>query len=241
MPKIYESNILSNLGDMSGPHKLLYLALWEKANPIGIVEVNLAELGALAGDCRFHKSDLTALGNRIVQLDGGSRILIPTYLVTTVGRLSQSSRGQKRVFELIAKEWPGSSKENLGPFYDAWRAMGIEKIAPLTVDIYQGENMPLPKHVVDHRADVETARNVIKSGFSDSEIQNHFDDFCEVMYHHSIKQVTLSNCAKYRWNSGILLDNERAIQEAINNKKSSEKIIQAIRKAKNGLYPTILI
>lgn len=241
MPKIYESNILSNLGDMSGPHKLLYLALWEKANPIGIVEVNLAELGALAGDHRFHKSDLTALGKRVIQLDGGSRVLLPTYLATTVGRLSASSRGQKRVFELIAKEWPGASKENLAPFYDAWTAMEIVDLAPQTVEIYQGENMPLPKHVVEHRADVETAKSVLKAGFSSPEIQKHFDEFCEKMYHHSIKQTTLSNCAKYRWNSGILLDNERAIQEAINNGRSSHQIISAIRKAKNGLHPTILI
>jgi|APGre2960657404_1045060.scaffolds.fasta_scaffold04885_6 hypothetical protein len=239
MPKIYESNILSNLGDMSGQHKLLYLALWELANAIGIVEVNLPELGALAGDHKYHRSDLAALGNRIVWLDA-SRVILPKYLTTTIGRLSPSSRGQQKVFDLIYKEW-GATRENLGPFYDAWRAMGILLHAPKAIEVYQGENMPLPKHVADHRKEVETSRNVLDCGTFTPEIAEHFSQYFEVMYANAMKQITATGCAKHRWNSKIVEDNQRAIQTAINKNKDESKIISSIRKAKNGLHQTILI
>lgn len=239
MPKIYESGILSKLGDMSGQHKLLYLALWELANPLGIVEVNLAELGALAGDYRFHRSDITALGNRVVWLDQ-SRILLPTYLKTTIGRLSKASRGQKKIFELIQQEW-GATKENLGPFYEAWNGLGIGTLAPPSIGTYQGENMPLPQFLIDHREEAENAAKVMLSGVFPPEIANHFKQYMDEMYYNAMKQTTLSGCYKYEWKVSIVLDNESAIQDAINRGVPEYKIISAIRKAKNKHYVTILI
>ena len=240
MPKIYEANILAELGDMAMQHKVLYLALWELANPIGVVVVNLAQISALAGysGCHYIKSDLDALGKRVVWLDP-ARVLLPKYLVTTVVRLSPNSRGQHKVFDLIRQEW-GASKFNLKPFYYAWDALGCGDIAPLSNDVYEGEERKLPAYIVKTRKEAELAHEVLTPPDIPADILHQFDLYTETMYLEAMQQTTIGGCNRHRWTVGMVLDNQAALVKAIQDGIAPNNIINSIRSAKNKFYTTIL-
>lgn len=206
-------------------HKLLYVTLWSRADPVGVVQINLPEISAIAG-CTYRMEDLTHFGKRLVELNP-AEYLLTFYLAITVGSLSPKSKGQSKVWEQLEKRW-GATKHNVQPFFDAWQALGIRIYAPLAPDEYTGE-ANLCHRVKDFRGDLQECLKVDTPHTWPDEIANQFKAFIANRVAIAIKKTSKTDTDKFQLLPSMVMAMQETVQEMLNDGHSPKRIAQKIR------------
>lgn len=221
----FEPNVISSLGDISAMHKLLYVTLWSRADPVGVVQINLPEISAIAG-CTYRMEDLTHFGKRLVELNP-SEYLLTFYLAITVGTLSPRSKGQSKVWEQLEKRW-SATKQNPKPFFDAWGELGIRIYAPLMDDTYTGEEN-LCKRVKEFRDDLQECLKVgIPYGWPE-EVAKQFNAFIATRVSIAMKKTSKTDTDKFQLLPSMVMSMQETVQEMLNEGYSPKRVAQKIR------------
>lgn len=221
----FEPNVISSLGDISAMHKLLYVTLWSRADPVGVVQINLPEISAVAG-YTYRMEDLTHFGDRLVELNP-SEYLLSRYLKITVGTFSTTSRGQSKVWEQLEKRW-GATKQNLCPFIDAWKILGIAIHAPDAPDDYTGE-ANLCRRVKEYREDLQRCLEVDTPHTWPEEVSKQFKAFIATRISIAMKKTSKSDTDKYQMLPSMVMSMQETVQEMLNDGYSPKRVAQKIR------------
>jgi hypothetical protein len=221
----YENDIIAALGPISGMHKLLYLTLWSRANEIGHIMVNLDDILGLTG-IRFQHEDLTHFGDRLVMVDKNEAIL-SRYLLTTIGTFSKGMRGQKKMWDLLKIRW-GATKDDITPFMEGWKKLGILKYAPQFPGEYTGEEN-LPDWLVAHRRELEKVSSMDTPFGWPPEVAKAFREFILYRVKLAREQTSRSLARDYRITPDQVILFQEMVQEMIYNGIKESKIVGQIR------------
>lgn len=238
MPKlVYEHDIVSALGSLSGMHKLLYLTLWSRANVIGHITVNMDAILGLTG-IRYQEDDLRKFGNRVVVLNN-NEVVLSRYLATTIGSFSPTSRPQAQMWDALAMRY-GATRNNLDPFLTKWEQWGIAIFAPSLPDEYHGEHNLSPK-IIQYRSDLQSCLSVDTPPGWSQRISDEFRKFVEYRVEQGMKQTAKSDRARYSLIPSQVMGFQSKVQEMINDGMSERAIIRRIQHPKdnNGLAITL--
>lgn len=237
MPKsqAFEPNVISSLGDISAMHKLLYVTLWSRADPVGVVQINLPEISAVAG-CTYRMEDLTHFGDRLVELNP-AEYLLSQYLKITIGTLAPKSKGQAKVWECLEKRW-GATKQNPKPFFDAWINLGIGVHAPSMPDEYTGE-ANLCQRVKEYREDLHECLKVDTPHTWPDEVAKQFKAFIATRVSIALKKTSKSDTDKYRILPSMVMSMQETVQEMLNDGHSAKRVAQKIRDNNSSNSKTI--
>lgn len=221
----FEPNVISSLGDISAMHKLLYVTLWSRADPVGVVQINLPEISAVAG-CTYRMDDLTHFGDRLIELNP-SEYLLSLYLKITVGTLSAKSKGQSKVWECLEARWK-ATKQNPQPFFEAWKNLKIGIYAPEMPDEYTGEEN-LCQRVKEFREDLQECLKVDTPHTWPDEVAKQFKAFIATRVAIALKKTSKSDTDKYQMLPSMVMSMQETVQEMLNDGHSPKKIAQKIR------------
>lgn len=221
----FEPNVISSLGDVSAMHKLLYVTLWSRADPVGVVQINLPEISAVAG-CTYRMEDLNHFGDRLVELNP-SEYLLSLYLKITIGSLAPKSKGQSKVWECLKKRW-SATKENPKPFFDAWINLGIGIYAPEMQDAYTGETN-LCQRVKEFRKDLQECLQVETPHTWPEEVSKQFKAFIATRVAIALKKTSKSDTDKFQMLPSMVMSMQETVQEMLNDGHSPKKVAQKIR------------
>jgi len=197
MATLYESNIWSELGDVSLHNKALYMILWSRADKAGVSPWNLDEIRAVAGH-RFHTTDLQTLGDRVVELDSGD-ILLTRYLLTHNKRLSRKCPAHNPVFEAIHARWGEQNEDGTEPALAIWRDKGVSKFFPPIIDEYHGEG-PMPKWLADHIRHAEAAKKVKLPPKWGEVLKRDVESYIDERVEMALAAKTYKACKETKWN-----------------------------------------
>jgi len=206
-------------------HKLLYVTLWSRADPVGVVQINLPEISAIAG-CTYRMEDLTHFGNRLVELNP-SEYLLTFYLAITVGTLSPKSKGQSKVWEQLEKRWK-ATKQDIRPFLDAWQKLGIRIHAPPMPDEYTGEEN-LCHRVKEFRDDLQECLKVDTPHTWPEEVVRQFKAFIATRVSIAMKKTSKTDTDKFQLLPSMVMAMQETVQEMLNDGYSPKRIAQKIR------------
>ena len=225
-PKLaYEEDVIKSLGEISGMHKLLYLTLWSRANEIGHIVVNMNEILGLTG-IQYQRSDLDYFGNRVVVLDG-MEVILSRYLITTIGTLSRKMRGQKKVWDLLWQRW-GATKNNILPFVEGWKKLGIGIYVPPFPDEYTGEDN-LPAWMVAYRREAELSVAMDAPYTWPEKIASEFKRFVQYRANLLLEQTSRSEATKVRLHPNQVKTNMDVVEDMIRLGLNEDKIVDRIR------------
>ena len=196
MATLYESNIWSDLGDVSFHNKALYMILWSRADKTGVTLWNLDEIRAISGH-RFHTTDLGSLGDRVVKLND-RELLLSRLLATTNGKLSRTCPAHKPVWRAIHDRWGEQLPDGSEPFLGVWADLGIRKYAPVIIDEYHGEG-PMPKWLTTHLKSAEMAKTVKIPAKWGQILKNDVEFYLQERVEMALAARTYKACKETKW------------------------------------------
>ena len=136
--------------------RILYLALWERADLIGFAKLQMSVLCEMCGQYTFMHDDIDAL-DPLVKRFSPHEVFIPHFLITQRSSLSLRSPGAEKVWKALGEKFPGTTKKNLKPYADYMQSIGASDLMPETPEhVVQGK--PPPKWMMDHLGLIEKAR-----------------------------------------------------------------------------------
>jgi hypothetical protein len=232
---IYENDIIAGLGDISGMRKLLYVALWSRADPIGVVQYNTQQMLALTG-ILYQREDFEAFGNRLIFLND-VEMLLTRYLQTTVGTLSPKNRNQTAVWKLLFERWK-ATKDNPEPFFAAWKELKISLYAPLMEDAYTGEDTLCPR-VAEFREKLRLCLTVDTPPDWSHKIASTFKQYIRHRVEEALQKTSKADTDKFRLVPSQVMSLQEIVGDMVNDKVPEKRIIQQIRSAINNNYKSI--
>ena len=223
----YEQDIVAALGPISGMHKLLYLTLWSRANEIGHIVVNMDAILGITG-IRYQREDLDHFGDRVVVVDD-CEVILSRYLATTIGTFSKGMRGQKKMWDLLEIRW-GATKDDITPFMEGWKKLGIAKYAPKFPEEYTGEDN-LPDWLVNHRREAQLALAVDTPPNWSGRIVETFKSFITYRVKLALEKTARSHAAQSRITTDQVLYFQTMVQQMLNGGMKETEIVSRISNA----------
>lgn len=226
----YEQDIVAALGPISGMRKLLYLTLWSRANEIGHIIVNMDAILGITG-IRYQREDLDHFGDRVVVVDD-CEVILSRYLATTIGTFSKGMRGQKKMWDLLEIRW-GATRNDITPFMEGWKKLGIARYAPKFPEEYTGEDN-LPDWLVKHRREAQLALAVDTPPNWSRGVVEAFKSFIAYRVKLALEKTARSHAAQHRITTDQVLYFQNMVQQMINSRMREMEIISRISSALVG-------
>lgn len=210
--------------------KMLHLILWERADPLGFVKLNLELFSGIAGRYAFTHDDVNALVPSIHRVSH-DEVFLPNFLITQQHTLSKTSNGTSKIWTAMEQRW-NATRENPKPFYDFMKGIGMFHQAPQIPDEYHGGPIK-PKWLTNHLARIEMALKWPAPDWP----QNVLDAYHAMLANYAdiSREVTsLAQSEKYRFTTNNVDNLQKQIQALFLAKHSPEVIEQQIRSAINA-------
>lgn len=195
MKRWSDTEHFERLGDMSFKLKALLFLLQCKADRVGVVLWNQKAFEGLAGGENFPKSDLDALGKRVVWVDH-ERLLLPHFLAFQYGCLSRRSKAHACLFDALNQHFPREGDEVGEPFVNWWVKKGIGHLLPEIVDeIHAGQTAVWEREL---KKSVEDSRKWKPSGM-DEEVISALEEYYAMRCRMALRVTTKQDAAYWHW------------------------------------------
>ena len=129
MKRYYLNNHLQELGELPMHQKMLHLILWERADLLGFVKINMELFSGMAGKYAFTQDDIHSLEPWIHRMPATNEIFLPNFLITQQATLSKDSRGNSKIWQAIENRW-GSTKDDLSNYRNFMASIGMTHLMP---------------------------------------------------------------------------------------------------------------
>ncbi len=217
-------------------HKMLHMILWERADCLGFVKINLTAFSEIAGRYNFKREDLSVFGKRVIPIEESNEVFLPEFLTTQKSSLLKNKFFNK-IWQEMERRW-GATRSNPKPYFDFMRENKVFLLAASIPDEYHG-GPEVPPWLKDFRLKIERAKTVPMPDFP-QRIREVYQNFLDGRYAMLAEVTTKGESRRLQWEPRDVLTNDRVINSMIQEGISEKQIIQQIDKAATGRHALIL-
>ena len=238
MKRYYRPNHLLNMEGHPMHRRILYLALWERADLIGFSKVQMVILSEMCGQYTFMHEDIDAL-DPLVKRKGKDMVFLPHFLITQRKSLSLRSPGANRIWEALAEKFPGTTKQDASPYINYMNFIGAGSLIP-DMPEHVVEGKPLPKWMVEHLELMEKAKGVADPHEWPQKLIVAYKSLLDNFFSIAEKITSKAELLNFRVGPTQILNTQQQIQNIINShsiEEAEQQIRVSINKNRLTVYP----
>lgn len=238
MKRYYRPNHLLNMEGFPMHRRILYLALWERADLIGFSKVKMTILSEMCGEYTFMHEDIDAL-DPLVKRKGKDMVFLPHFLITQRKSLSLRSPGANRIWEALAEKFPGTTKQDASPYTSYMNSIGAGDLIP-DMPEHVVEGKPPPKWMVEHLKLMGKAKTVVEPHEWPEKLLVAYRSLLDNFFSIAERITSKAELLHFRVGPNQILNTQQQIQNIINSYSveiAEQQIRASINKNRLTVYP----
>lgn len=231
MKRYYLSDHLLSLGDLPMHQKMLHMILWERADPVGWVKLNLELFSGIAGRYAFSHDDVDAL-KPMVYRKSHDKVFLTNFFITQQSTLSTKSKGNSKIWSAMWEHWK-ATPEHPEPYLSFMRnEIKLPHLIPdMPEEFHGGPDDVKPKWLENHLLRVQRSIEYPVPDWPENVVIAYramLDNFAEIA-----KDVSSKDKAdKFRLTVNMVDNVQKQIQSIL-NEEEPDIVEQQIRSALN--------
>lgn len=207
--------------------RILYLALWERADLLGFSKVQMVILSEMCGQYTFMHEDIDAL-DPLVKRKGRDEVFLPHFLITQRSSISLKSPGAEKIWKALGERFPGTTKGNIGPYADYMRSIGAFSLIPDMPEHVVADRPP-PEWMVKHLELIQQAKAYPTPSYWPTRLLLAYTALLDNYFKISESVTNKMDANRFRIGSSQVDNLQKQIQNILNEGYSPEVAEEQIR------------